>query len=189
MCTLLCVCMCLLSYVRLHMQRVCVCGCFDAACLSDGEPFHVVHNEIRPTPCSLLSGLYLSHRLVQVISFLWRLVSARVRSEHERSVMSTREEETGRDGKEKSRNSEASVYQTPFDICTFLMLQYFRPVWLEIILFFQHCMLKYTGCVFSKLGQENKKLHITTNMAKHMLRLFFYVYKCVLCICIKSDFC
>lgn len=82
---------------------VSACGHFHAVCRSDGELFHVVRNEIRPTPCSLLSGLYLSNRLAQVISFLQRLVPARVKSELEHRVMSMRDEETGREWHEKSR--------------------------------------------------------------------------------------
>lgn len=46
--SLLCVCMRLCSHVCLHMQCVSVCGCFNAVCVSVGELFHVVRNEIRP---------------------------------------------------------------------------------------------------------------------------------------------
>lgn len=88
---------CLRWYVCLHMY---VPGCFNVVCVSVGELFHAVHNEIRPTPCSLLSGLYLSNRLAQVISLLWRLVSAKVqlRARAQRHV-----DERGRDRPDRKR--------------------------------------------------------------------------------------
>lgn len=57
-------------------MRIPACGCINLACRSAGELFHVVHNEIMLAPCGLQSGFYWSNRLAQVISFLWRLVSA-----------------------------------------------------------------------------------------------------------------
>lgn len=46
--------MCLRSYVCL--TRAAACLCVAAAVFLLASPFHVVRNEIRPTPCSRLSG-------------------------------------------------------------------------------------------------------------------------------------
>lgn len=117
-------------YTFVYSCSMSACGHFHAVCRSDGELFHVVCNEIRPTPCSLLSGLYLSNRLAQVISFLRRLVPARVKSELEHRVMSMRDEETGREWHENS--GRGSGFQGPFDICAFLMLLYYWLLLLEM---------------------------------------------------------
>lgn len=60
--------------VHMFIYTTCSMSVYVAAAFLFGELFHVVRNEIRPTPCSLLSGFYLGSRLAQVISFLWSLV-------------------------------------------------------------------------------------------------------------------
>lgn len=104
--SLLCVCMHLHLYVCLHMSVL--CGCFHVVCVSVGELFHVVHNEIRPTPCSLLSGLYLSNRLVQVISFLWILV--RWGSARSTNTVSCRRERRGQTENDKKKCQTPSAH-------------------------------------------------------------------------------
>lgn len=91
---------------------LCVCGC----CFSVGELFHVASNEIRSTPCSLLSGLYLSNRLVQVISFLWRLVRLG-------SAQSTRTTSCRREGKRQAETDMKRAEILRFT-CTKLTLTY-----------------------------------------------------------------
>lgn len=125
----------LFAYACIHMRvysfnmSVYICLCFNAVHVSLGELFHVVHNEIRPTPCSLLSGFYLSNRLVQVISFLWRLVprgsaqstsTTLCRWERERRRQVKTNKKKGKIRENNNNDNESYTHQTPFDICRFL---------------------------------------------------------------------
>lgn len=55
----------LFKFICLFTHVACVCGCFKAVCVCVCVSFllvrlfHVAHNEIRSTPCSLLSGPFI----------------------------------------------------------------------------------------------------------------------------------
>ena len=141
-------------HICLHMQHACVYGRFNALCVSVGQVFHVEHNEIRPTPRSLLSGLYLSSRLAQVISFLWRLV----RRGSAQSTMSCRwgEESTDRDWQEDEQKFWNS--RVPDSLCT--SAHFWTKIWFILWSFgdfWTPYVEKHRVCfqqLFSLLGEE-----------------------------------